>query len=333
MQAHRAGDGHRRGRVPLVLTAGVQVGVCRTADDRRHLRAGGTQRHDRATQRLSHRGDQRGGPGPAGHQPRATTTGRRGRSDRGGGPGRYSGRPAGRQRDALRRERDSARGQLAVLPQRDVHRPVGAARLAELPGPVQRVNDPHPAGGEPGGVVDCLLGQDRVLAAVTGQRSRQQRLRTGVAGVPQRGGIGEPQLDADPQQQRARVGGQPRRQRGVIEHGNIGRQVADGRTTRCRTTGYGTTRYGSSGYGIIGWGIARGGPTRGGVCGYAGDFPAGARRPLAAHQRKCATDCDGRRRASPSPAAGYARQPLPSPVCVPPVRGPHCWSTKRVPRN
>ena len=41
-------------------------------------------------------------------------------------------------------------GDRAVDDERDVHRPVGAAVLAELAGAVERVDDPDPLGGEPG---------------------------------------------------------------------------------------------------------------------------------------------------------------------------------------
>ncbi len=146
MQAGRAGDGNRCGRVPLVLAAGVQVGVGVATDDSRDLRSGGTDRHDRAAQRRGHRADHRRRPGSAGHQPRATH--RR---------GTVRQRRTGRQRDALRRQGDRPHDQVAVLPQRDVHGPVEPALLAELTGSVQRIDDPYPPGGQPRRVVDRFL--------------------------------------------------------------------------------------------------------------------------------------------------------------------------------
>ena len=76
--------------------------------------------------------------------------------------------------------------QVAVLPQRDVHRPVVAGRLGELPGAVQRVDDPDPGGGEPVGVVDAglaLLRQHRVVGPVPAQQRHQQVVGGAVAGV------------------------------------------------------------------------------------------------------------------------------------------------------
>ena len=46
--------------------------------------------------------------------------------------------------------------------ERDVHGPVGAGRLAELAGAVERIDDPDPVGGEAGGVVLALLGEHGV---------------------------------------------------------------------------------------------------------------------------------------------------------------------------
>jgi hypothetical protein len=63
--------------------------------------------------------------------------------------------------------------------------PVGAARFAELPGAVQRVDDPDPAGAEPRGVVGALLGQDDVTRAQVGQRGGQELVRQPVTGLAQ----------------------------------------------------------------------------------------------------------------------------------------------------
>ena len=54
-----------------------------------------------------------------------------------------------------------------------MNRPVGAARLAKLPGAVQRINDPDPAGGQPVRIVDRFLGEHRVARPSTLQLARQ----------------------------------------------------------------------------------------------------------------------------------------------------------------
>jgi hypothetical protein len=63
--------------------------------------------------------------------------------------------------------------------------PVGAARLAELPGAVQRVDDPHPARGQPRGVVGALLGEHHVTGAAGGQFGGEEVVRLPVAGLAQ----------------------------------------------------------------------------------------------------------------------------------------------------
>ena len=51
------------------------------------------------------------------------------------------------------------------LPEGHVHRPVVARHLAELPGPVERVDDPHALGREAGRPVGALLAEDSVVGA------------------------------------------------------------------------------------------------------------------------------------------------------------------------
>jgi hypothetical protein len=72
-----------------------------------------------------------------------------------------------------------------------VDRPVGPAGLGELPGAVERVDDPHPFGREPGRVVPALLGEHRVPGTQPGQLGDEQLVRAAVAGRLQRRGIGE----------------------------------------------------------------------------------------------------------------------------------------------
>jgi hypothetical protein len=119
---------------------------------------------------------------------------------------------------ALGGEGDGARGEVAgaagaasagvagSLPEGDVDGPVGAARLAELPGPVQRVDDPDPVRGQPRRVVGALLGQDDVAGTAGGERRGQELVRPPVAGLAQQVRLAArgPQLE----QQLPRLGGQ-----------------------------------------------------------------------------------------------------------------------------
>ena len=69
-----------------------------------------------------------------------------------------------------------------ALPQRDVHGPV-VAPGGELPGPVERVDDPHPVGIDPRQVVDGLFGQHRVGGPLARQAVEDQRVGPLVPGV------------------------------------------------------------------------------------------------------------------------------------------------------
>ena len=67
--------------------------------------------------------------------------------------------------------------------------PVGSARLAELAGAVERVDDPDPVGGQPFLVVDALLGQDGIFRAFSRQLGQQELVRLPVSRVPQLAGV------------------------------------------------------------------------------------------------------------------------------------------------
>ena len=66
-----------------------------------------------------------------------------------------------------------------------MHRPVRPSRLAELPGAIERIDDPDPRGGEPGRVILALLGQDRVVRAVPGELGGEELMSRQVARLTQ----------------------------------------------------------------------------------------------------------------------------------------------------
>jgi hypothetical protein len=110
----------------------------------------------------------------------------------------------------LCRKGNSTRDQLARLPQRDVHRPIFAAQLGKLAGAVERIDDPHPLGGQSHWVVGALLGQHRIAGPLGSQRLHQE-----VVGslVPRRFPLrlaGISQFRAYFEQQLARLRRQPR---------------------------------------------------------------------------------------------------------------------------
>ena len=111
------------------------------------------------------------------------TTSRSGPSGRGGSTG--AGRVA-----RTRSRAGSATAPISATPsidQRDVDRPVVAVLLAELPGAVERVDDPDPGRVEPIAVVRGLLGEDRVVRPGSPQRVEDEDVRRGVAvGAPRR---------------------------------------------------------------------------------------------------------------------------------------------------
>jgi hypothetical protein len=63
--------------------------------------------------------------------------------------------------------------------------PVGAAGFAELPGAVERVDDPDPARGQPRRVVGALFGQQHVPGTARGERRTQELVRQPVARLAQ----------------------------------------------------------------------------------------------------------------------------------------------------
>jgi hypothetical protein len=83
-----------------------------------------------------------------------------------------------RQDFALCGEGHRARRQAGgALPEGNVHRPVGAARLAELPGPVERIYDPHPVGRQPRRIVGPLLGEHHITGPGFVQPGQQKVMR------------------------------------------------------------------------------------------------------------------------------------------------------------
>jgi hypothetical protein len=67
--------------------------------------------------------------------------------------------------------------------------PVASARLAELAGSVEGVDDPYPVGGQAGLVVDAFLGEDGITWPLPGQLGHQELVRLPVPGVPQGVGV------------------------------------------------------------------------------------------------------------------------------------------------
>ena len=102
--------------------------------------------------------------GPAHHDPKRVVAGVR--------QFRGIGR---RQHAALGGQRHRAGGKSgAAFPQSHVHGPVGPAVVAELPRPVQRVDDPYPVRGQPRLAVDALLGQHGVGRPVRSEFRRKK---------------------------------------------------------------------------------------------------------------------------------------------------------------
>jgi hypothetical protein len=79
----------------------------------------------------------------------------------------------------VRRKGDCADGDLVVDDERDVDGPVLAARLAELPRSVERIDDPGAAAGRrPAG---AFLREDVVAGALLGEPAREELVRAPVA--------------------------------------------------------------------------------------------------------------------------------------------------------
>ena len=98
-------------------------------------------------------------------------------------PGRHDGRLAGVEGLVEPRLRHRAGDEIALLPQRHVHRPVVTGRLGELAGAVERVDDPDPVALEATSVVLALLAEHHVAGTHVGEQAHQQLVRGLVAGV------------------------------------------------------------------------------------------------------------------------------------------------------
>ena len=155
-----------RRRIPLVLAAGVHVDV----GDALHHGSDFALRPNpfRPARRPARRGP------PARPSAAGCATPRRADAPR---SGRRCGDVRRGERDALRGQRDRAGDQFAGLPQRDMHRPVVASEFGELPGAVERVDDPHPLGGQSDRIVGAFLGEHRVTGPLGGQRRHQEVVR------------------------------------------------------------------------------------------------------------------------------------------------------------
>jgi hypothetical protein len=71
-----------------------------------------------------------------------------------------------------------------------VDRPVAARRLAELPCPVEGIDDPDAGAVEPPAVVDTLLGEHRVVGTQLRQQVDDEAMRLHVAAGAQHVGGG-----------------------------------------------------------------------------------------------------------------------------------------------
>ena len=110
-------------------------------------------------------------------------------SGAGSGRRRHHGRRIGGEGQSDGGQRHGSRDEVVVLPERDVHRPVGAAGLAELAGAVERIDDPDPPTVEASGVLEPFLGQHGVAGPQPGQLGGDEVLRGQVAGVHQLPGV------------------------------------------------------------------------------------------------------------------------------------------------
>ncbi|COV45341.1 Uncharacterised protein [Mycobacterium tuberculosis] len=111
-------------------------------------------------------------------------------------------------------------------PQRNVYRPVVATRCGELAGAIQRVNNPHPIGFQPGQIVVGLLTEHCVTRPFGLQPSQQQRVSLAVTGFPERPWLIETDLRTHLEQQLSRVRRQVGGQLGVSQ---VVRQIRCGR--------------------------------------------------------------------------------------------------------
>ena len=161
MQPGGEGDGDRRGRSPT----------------RTGRRSGRRRRRRRTTAIALAPAEPIATSSPSSRSARQVGRGRRARAadDHARRPVVGGGTAAGRGSvESVRPERGERHGAgdgRAVDRQRDVHGPVDRGGLAELAGAVERIDDPHPLGAEPDGVVDALLGQHGVVGACWRRRA------------------------------------------------------------------------------------------------------------------------------------------------------------------
>ena len=173
MQTGARRDRDRRGRVPLVLAAGVGVDVGVAEHDRHRLRAGRPHR------------DQLGAQGR--DEPLGLGRGTRATHHHAGPPTRrrrQRGRCGTGENQTARGQRDRPGGGLTVDDERDVHRPVGAGWLTELARAVEGIDDPDPGGVEARQVVRTFLREHRVVRVRVTQAAEQQLVRAEIAFAP-----------------------------------------------------------------------------------------------------------------------------------------------------
>ena len=99
-----------------------------------------------------------------------------------------------------------------------MHRPVGAAALAELVRAVERVDDPHPIGSEAATVVGAFFGEHDIVGPSGGDRVEQEPVGgsiTRVHDLPRVSAL-VPQLLAELHEQRARLDREARREAVVV---------------------------------------------------------------------------------------------------------------------
>ncbi len=128
----------------------------------------------------------------------------------------------GAQDDAIlmARQRNRTDGRHAVDGKTDMDGPVGA-RLAIFAGAVDRIDDPHPAVGQPCAITGHLLGEQAILGPLLPQRMDEELVGGLVAGLAERLGA-EQARGADLQQQAAggfgEMGGQVRVCHAALSH-------------------------------------------------------------------------------------------------------------------
>jgi hypothetical protein len=89
-----------------------------------------------------------------------------------------------RVRDAARWQADGARAELAAFYKRNVYCPVFAPDLAELTGPVERIDDPQAFLIKASRLTGALFGEHGVIRELSRQQRDEQLVRTPVALEP-----------------------------------------------------------------------------------------------------------------------------------------------------